>query len=57
MRSIFGRRFQRNRERALDIGIAHFARRTRARFIQQSVEPPRHKTLPPFAYGLNPDLR
>src|SRR5450755_1407322 len=36
----------------LHIGITHFARRTRTRFIQQSVQSPIHKTLPPLAHGL-----
>ncbi len=52
MRRVLRCRFQRHCQRALHFRIAYFARRAWTWFIQQPIQPPVHKALPPLANRL-----
>jgi len=56
VRRVTGRRFQRQRQHAIHIGLAQFARRSRPWLVQQAVQTLFDKTLPPFANGLNSEM-
>ena len=49
-------RFQGERQHALDLLIADFARRARTGLIQQTIQTPFQKARPPFTHGLFGDL-